>query len=299
MRAIDLFAGLGGFTEGARMSGVHVVWAANHWRTACDVHAQNHPETAHECQDLHQANWERVPAFDLGMASPCCQGHSRARGKDRPHHDAARSTAWAVVSCAEFHRPAVFVVENVPEFLTWTLFPAWKAAMEALGYTLSPHVLDAADHGIAQHRRRVFIVATRSRSPLVLKLPVRAHVPFVSILEDGGEWSPVSRMCTRTRERVATGRRQHGREFLIAYYGSARGGRSLNRPIGTITTRDRYAVVRGRRMRMLSVNEYRTAMSFPASYQLPASRKLAKHLLGNAVCPVQAADLIAAIRAAA
>ena len=49
-----------------------------------------------------------------------------------------------MVSCAEFHRPAVLVVENVPEFTGWLLYPAWALALAALGYALSPHVLDAA-----------------------------------------------------------------------------------------------------------------------------------------------------------
>lgn len=298
MKAIDLFSGLGGFTLGATWAGWRVLWAANHWRAAYDCHAANHPETEHACQDLHQANWELVPSFDFGLASPACQGHSKARGADRPHHDAARSTAWAVVSCAEFHRPYGFVVENVVEFLNWTLFPAWRAAMEALGYTLSPHVLDAADHGVPQNRQRVFIVCTRSKAPLVLDLPKLTHVPFRTILEPGGEWSSISSKCEATRARVANGRREHGNEFLIAYYGTARGGRSLARPLGTVTTRDRYAIVNGPRMRMLTVGEYRAAMSFPASYRLPANRKLAKHLLGNAVCPVQARDICQAITAA-
>lgn len=38
MKAIDLFAGLGGFSAGAQLAGHHVVWAANHWRAAVDVH---------------------------------------------------------------------------------------------------------------------------------------------------------------------------------------------------------------------------------------------------------------------
>jgi site-specific DNA-cytosine methylase len=41
MKAVDLFAGLGGYTEGAQMAGVSVVWAANHWRLAVDAHARN------------------------------------------------------------------------------------------------------------------------------------------------------------------------------------------------------------------------------------------------------------------
>ena len=64
VRAIDLFAGAGGFSTGAHMAGVEVVWAANHWPAAVDVHAANHPETEHSCQDLHQADWTKVPAHD-------------------------------------------------------------------------------------------------------------------------------------------------------------------------------------------------------------------------------------------
>jgi DNA (cytosine-5)-methyltransferase 1 len=67
MNAIDLFAGLGGFTEGAEMAGVRVVWAANHWRAAVDMHSANHPDTEHACQDLHQTDWSQVPAHDLMM----------------------------------------------------------------------------------------------------------------------------------------------------------------------------------------------------------------------------------------
>lgn len=44
--AVDLFAGAGGSSEGARQAGATVVWAANHWPLAVEVHARNHPDTA-------------------------------------------------------------------------------------------------------------------------------------------------------------------------------------------------------------------------------------------------------------
>lgn len=189
MQAIDLFAGAGGFSTGAAMAGCNVVWAADHWPLAVEYHAANHPDAQHLCQDLHQADWTQVPAHDLMMASPCCQGHSKARGKanGNPQHDASRSTAWAVVSAAEYHRPSLVLVENVPEFLQWTLFPAWSAAMNALGYALCPHVVDAADHGVPQNRERLFIVATKSEHPLQLRLPKQEHIPATSFirLDDG------------------------------------------------------------------------------------------------------------------
>jgi len=302
MRAVDLFAGAGGFSTGARMAGCEVVWAANHWPLAVEWHAANHPATRHACQDLHQADWRAVPAHDILLASPACQGHSRARGVDRPHHDAQRSTAWAVVSAVEYHRPPVALVENVPEFAKWALYPAWSQAMRALGYQLAPHLIDAADHGVPQHRRRLYLVCTRSSRPLMLRLPQRDHKPAADVIDfSAGRWSPIDRpgRAARTLERVSAGRAAHGDRYLVAYYGSERGGRSLHRPLGTVTTRDRYAVIDGDRMRMLTASEYRAAMGFPDGYRLPDRHRDAVHLLGNAVCPPVACDIINAIREAA
>ncbi|KON79388.1 DNA cytosine methyltransferase [Azoarcus sp. PA01] len=302
MNAIDLFAGAGGFSTGAVMAGCRVLYAANHWPAAVQVHANNHPDTLHVCEDLQQADWTQVPAHDLMLASPACQGHSRARGKERPHHDAQRSTAWAVVSAVECHRPAFAVVENVLEYAKWTLFPAWCSAMHALGYALAPHAIDAADHGVPQHRRRLFIVASRTKHPIELRLPKREHVGAATIIDfAAGNWSPIVRpgRSPATLARIAAGRADHGDRFMTAYYSNERGGRSLSRPVGTITTRDRWAVIDGDRMRMLNVDECRRAMGFPDDYQLPARQKDALHMLGNAVVPTVARDIINAIREAA
>lgn len=304
MDAIDLFAGLGGNSEGARMAGVNVVWAANHWQAAVEIHAANHPGAAHVCQDLHQADWARVPAHDLLMASPACQGHTHARGKERPHHDVTRSTAWAVVSAAEYHRPAFVMVENVPEFARWALYPAWCAAMSALGYALAPMILDAADCGVPQHRRRLFIVGTRSKHPIELQIQPRQHVPAASFVDfRTGKWTPINRpgRSARTLARVAAGRARFGRRFLAPYYGSGSGetGRCLDRPIGTITTRDRWSVIDGDQMRMLTAGECRAAMAFPDGYVLPEDRRLAIHMLGNAVPPPMTAAVITELRRAA
>lgn len=302
MRAIDLFSGLGGFTEGAEQAGCRVVWAANHWPEAVQVHANNHPDAIHICQDLQQADWTQVPAHDLLLASPACQGHSRARGADKPHHDATRATAWAVVSALECHRPAFGVIENVPEFTRWVLFPAWCSAITALGYAIAPHLVDAADHGVPQHRERVYIVLSKSDHPMELGLPRREYAPAAGFIDySAGNWSPIERKgrSPKTLERVRNGRREHGDRFLTAYYGNERGGRCLSRPIGTITTRDRWAVIDGDRMRMINVPEARRAMGFRDCYQLPDNNRLAMHMLGNAVCPPVVRDVIEAIKAAA
>ncbi|MGY3728043.1 MULTISPECIES: DNA cytosine methyltransferase [Cobetia] len=304
MNVIDLFAGAGGFSTGASMAGCNVAWAANHWPDAVEWHSRNHPDAAHICQDLHQADWSQVPAHDLMLASPCCQGHSKARGKasGNPQHDASRSTAWAVVSAAEYHRPPAILVENVPEFLDWQLYRPWVLAMQALGYAVSPHVVDAADLGAPQNRIRMFLVLTQSAQPLKLNLPTLDHLPADSFIDfEAGRWQPIEKpgRAAATLERVRAGRATHGDRFLISYYGNTKTGRSLDRPVGTITTRDRWAIVDGDRMRMLSRWECRSAMSFPDTYQLPDNHRLAVHLLGNAVCPTPVSHIIKALQKAA
>lgn len=174
--------------------------------------------------------------------------------------------------------------------------------MQSLGYQLAPHIVDAANHGVPQHRERLFIVATRSERPLMLNLPRHEHIPASSLVDfSAGIWSQIEKpgRASATLARIANGRRVHGDRFLTAYYGNENGGRSLNRPLGTVTTRDRYAVVDRDRMRMLTAQEYRAAMGFPENYILPAQHRLAVHMLGNAVCPPVARDVINALKAVA
>lgn len=255
-------------------------------------------------QDLQQADWRQVPAHDIVLASPACQGHSRARGKEKPHHDALRSTAWAVVACAEYHRSRAIVVENVPEFLEWALYPSWCDALHRLGYAVSPHLIDAADHGVPQHRERVFVVCTRSEAPIKLKLPKRPHVAINDVIEwDAHNWSPIDKpgRAPATLARIAAGRKRFGDRFVAPFYGSGSGetGRSIHRPIGTLTTVDRWAVIDGDRMRVLQPSENLAAMSFPKTTKVPPVKRQSMHLIGNAVAPYVARDICNALKEAA
>jgi len=306
LTAIDLFAGMGGWTRGGINAGLKVTWAANHWPAAVEWHTRNNPDTVHACQDLHQADWSQVPKHDVMLASPCCQGHTKARGKasGNPQHDNSRSTAWAPVANAEVNRPEFAVIENVPEFMDWVLYPAWADAMRRLGYALAPHIVDCADLGVPQHRVRLFMVCSRSKAPLHLQLPRYQHVPASEIVDfDAGKWSPIVKpgRAESTLLRVKNGRERFGERFIMPYYGSGSGltGRSLDRPIGTITTLDRWALVRGDEMRMLSANEALAAMSFPPDTKRPDNHRLTMHMAGNAVPPLAGQRIIEAMLEAA
>ncbi|MDH1472747.1 MULTISPECIES: DNA cytosine methyltransferase [Shewanella] len=304
MRGIDLFAGAGGNTTGGKMAGLRMLWAANHNPLVVKYHELNHPEVAHKCQDLHQADWSLVPEHDILLASPCCQGHSRAAGKKKSSKkaDLSRSTAWAVVSCLEVHRTPIAVIENVADFLSWELFGAWEYAMRSLGYSLSFNHVNASRLGVPQNRERLFIVATRTTKPIVLDLPEKRPIAarsFIDMDMHAYKWDHISNRVLATQKRVTNGRKQFGEVFLDAAYGSARSGRSIDNPIGTITTVNKHSLVIGDLIRPLSIRELAAAQTFDECYQWPASATATKMMIGNAVPPIMAKEVISAVLKAA
>lgn len=301
MRAVDLFAGWGGFTLGAELAGARVAWAANHWPLAVETHVANHPHVEHACQDLRQADWTSLPSFDLLLASPACQGHSQAsQSRRRRYHDAMRATAWAVVDCVEVTRPRVFVVENVLDFRRWALFDLWCEALRLLGYELTIFDALASRHEVPQRRLRLFLVGALGRRIPPLAPRFRGEPPFGPCLEqDAGGWRPVGLAKPGARERIHAGRRL-GRRYLVQHVTGHRGV-GLDEPIRTITTKDQWIVVDGDRYRPLTLREYARAMSFPDSYRWPAQASRADVVkgLGNAVPPLLARDVVAHVMEAA
>jgi DNA (cytosine-5)-methyltransferase 1 len=298
MRAIDLFAGWGGMTEGATQAGVNVVWAADYWALAVETHAANHPATEHVCQDLRQADWTAVPEYDVLLASPACQGHSEAAqprrfGDVAERHDALRATAWAVVDCAEVTRPRAVVVENVVPFRRWVMFDLWCEALRTLGYTVDVRTVSASRCGVPQRRDRLFVLATRGH--VVREIPQRDEVPFGPCVEwAAGRWRPVAEASPGARVRFEAARSRFGRALVQHVTGHR--GVPLSQPIRTITTKDQWCVLDEDRYRPLTIREYARGMGFRDSYRWPqASRSDTIKGLGNAVPPGMAREVVTAV----
>lgn len=296
LKAIDLFAGWGGFTLGARQAGVDVVWASNHWPLAVDTHRRNHPRTAHTCQDLRQADWTELPQFDLLLASPACQGHSSAsQPRRRLYHDALRSTAFSVIDCADVCRPKAIVVENVPSFTRWGLYEWWVEGLRHLGYQVQPHVLTASQFDTPQRRKRLFLVATLQGVHVGTLTPTSTEPGFSSCLQPGPHaWKPVRTAPSGVQARIEAGRRRHGRRFLTQHT-TGHPGVPLHEPIRTITCAPQHwNLVDGDRYRSLTSRELARGMGFPDSFTWDESLSVADVTrgLGNAVCPPVARHLV-------
>ena len=302
MKVADLFAGAGGFSTGAALAGADVVYAANHWRFAVETHSRQHPGAVHACQDLRQADWRDLPAFEVLLAAPCCQGHSMAAQPKRAgvtaHHDALRATAWAVVDCIESTRPRAAVVENVPQFLRWELYPVWLMALQRLGYHVRAHTIDARSFGVAQRRKRVFITITREH--FELNVPKAEPVPFDPCIDwTAGKWRAIHSARPGARARLELARDRHGGRALSQHVTGHKGIDPRTASIRTVTCQDQWCVVQGDAYRPLTIRETEWAMGFETPMVWPEGtrRKDAITALGNAVCPPVAQNIVAQLAA--
>lgn len=110
--------------------------------------------------DVRLADWSRFRgSCDLVVGGSPCQSFSVA-GK-REGLDGASGLMWEYVRCVRDVRPGAFLWENVPGALSSSKgadFRCLLAAMDELGYGMAWRVLDAQFFGVAQRRRRVFLV---------------------------------------------------------------------------------------------------------------------------------------------
>lgn len=291
LTALDLFCGAGGSSTGAKHAGVWVKYAINHWRIAIKTHAANHRKTKHVCNSIQNTDPHLFGDVDMIIASPECTNHSRAKGA-KPRDEISRATAWEVIRYARVIRPRYIVVENVPDFRLWHKYRDWLKQLSDIGYGIREQVINSADHGVPQSRARLFVMVALDKEPaevLPTTFPLRTAREIIRWNEY--PFRPVSEKSESTQRKVAEGIKNVGpnEPFLVVYYGSGPGWQSLDRPLRTVTTKDRFGLVvpgpNGHRIRMLQPDELLDAMGFPVSYKLYGTRQNKICLLGNAVCP--------------
>nr|VFK17199.1 MAG: DNA (cytosine-5)-methyltransferase 1 [Candidatus Kentron sp. LFY] len=300
-KLIDLFCGAGGSSWGAYSAGAEIVAGFDLWDTAGNVYKDNLGKTKFipgrlEDHDVAQL-YRKLGPVDLLLASPECTNHSPAKG-NLPRCERSRETAFQVTRFAKVFDPQWIIIENVIGMIRWPRYQEFIRSLLELGYYFREERLNAADFGVAQSRRRLFLLFNREKSPHEIKPNGKQHIPVSSFLrrDDAYQYSPLrtTRRAKATIERAdrainALGDKQ---DFLIVYYGSDKAGgwQGIDKPLRTITTLDRFALVRtspqGHRMRMLQPEELKLAMSWPESFRIQhGTRRDRIRRIGNAVCP--------------
>jgi DNA (cytosine-5)-methyltransferase 1 len=175
-RVVSLFSGCGGSDAGVLAAGFDVLMANDKLAYARDVYLANHPETDYKLGDVGKVT--TFPAADLLVGCYPCQGFSQG-GVRKP--SATINTLYLEFARAlTAIRPKAFVVENVSGMVrknfAHLLADQFKVFTEA-GYQVKAEVLNAADYGVAQDRKRILIVGVRSDLGLEYQFPLPTHGP--------------------------------------------------------------------------------------------------------------------------
>lgn len=166
MKFIDLFAGLGGFHIALNSLGHECVFASEIKGSLAELYYKNYGIVPRG--DIRMVKVEEIPAHDILCAGFPCQPFSKA-GRQMGLKDKENGDMFSeIVRILEKHHPSYFILENVQHLANhdneYTLNHMYSTLHKKLGYHVQGEVFSPHDFNIPQHRKRLFIVG--SKSPL-------------------------------------------------------------------------------------------------------------------------------------
>ena len=336
--AVDLFCGAGGFTTGLLRAGFNVVCAVDSWNKAVESYRLNFE---HPCldTDIAELTGKEIRSaagigkrdVDLVVGGPPCQGFSIQR--IGPDSDSRNNLILQYARLLEELSPRMFVMENVLGLLGKRgrpLIDAFLAHMTDAGYEAEAHVVNAAEYGVPQVRKRVIVVGWRKKEVAPFVLPAPTHAPAkMRTVQDAigdlpapsevGRFGPdplhkKTRLSPLNQERLRHIPPGGGMEHLPVelrvdcHKGGADrighryvyGRLAADRPAATITARfDSFT--RGRfahpaEDRIITLREGARLQTFPDDFRFAGNQEDIAAQIGNAVPPALAEVIAGAIR---
>ena len=274
---------------------------------------------------------ESFPAADVVIGGPPCQGFSplnmRGVGLER------RGLWRQYLRALEESSPRAFVMENVPQLLRSAEYETFVAGVEKLGFTVEGRVLNAANYGVPQTRRRAFVIGVRDGTPPWPepthaepgkgdsgKKPWRTFADAVvglPLAPDSNRWHTGRNVRPMSLERYKTIPGEGEGRFELAerrpditppcWLRKKTGSTDVfgrlwwDRPSVTIRT-EFYKPEKGRYLhpsehRPITVREAARCMSFPDDFELPDDQSMVSiaKQIGNAVPPLLAEQIARAV----
>lgn len=186
----DLFAGVGGLSEGFRMAGCEIGFAIEFDNEIAKSYQLNHPSTDVIADDIRNVNalelHKKHPIIDIIIGGPPCQGFSQ-KGKRLSLDDPRNFLFQQFVKFVKEFCPKYFVLENVPNIIT-TSNGFFKQqiiqSFEQIGYKVTCDVLSASDFGIPQDRRRAVFIGQLHDLEITLPKPIGIHTNIMEAIYD-------------------------------------------------------------------------------------------------------------------
>ncbi|EKZ9177252.1 TPA: DNA cytosine methyltransferase [Vibrio vulnificus] len=223
VKAIDLFAGAGGFTLSAIDAGVDVLAAIEFDKAAANTYKKNFIESkelnidlraGEECGDINNVEPQELRIslrlepgeLDLILGGPPCQGFSTHRIKNAGVNDPRNALLLRYFEFVNEFKPKAFLVENVAGLL-WKrhkpFLDKFIVLAEQAGYVIKfCDSVNAKDYGVPQNRKRVFIFGIREDldSDEIVFPPSSTHFSSASGKEP--EWIAASSVFEKIPEHL-------------------------------------------------------------------------------------------------
>ncbi len=309
--ALSFFSGGGGLDLGISLAGFDIIYANDIEENHCKTLKHNFPEAYIEAASIVDINGAEVlekvnrSDVDLIVGGPPCQSFS-ILGKRDSFSDPRGKLVFEYIRVINEVRPKAFLFENVPGLLTVNGGKDWKELKnyisEKTGYNIHFKVLNSADYGIPQIRKRIFIVAFRDHN-------VQFSFPNPSffnpeevqkgLFKNGySPWLPAKLALEDIENTSNHIKRQHGNRVRNRYKNVPQGSRDKidrtdridpEKPSGTVLVGSKAGggrpFIHPYEPRHITVREAARLQSFPDWYTFQSSVTWQYRAVGNAVPP--------------
>lgn len=161
IKVIDLFAGIGGFHLALSSFGAKIVFASEWDKDAANVYSKNFSLIPHG--DITKIDEKTIPDHDILCAGFPCQAFSIS-GNRKGFDDSRGTLFFDVARIAKEKKPKILFLENVKNLAahdSGKTFQVIQNVLDSIGYDVYSRVLDSAEYGSAQSRKRIYIVCFR------------------------------------------------------------------------------------------------------------------------------------------
>lgn len=284
---IDLFAGIGGTRLGFEAAGGKCVFTSE-W----DLHAQKTYQANFgemPSGDITKIKAEDIPDFDVLLGGFPCQPFSSIGKRQGFMHKTQGTLFYDVARIIKDKRPKAFMLENVSGLLTHDKGQTLSTILEVLNeleYDVQYKLINSADFGVPQVRRRVYIVGIDRKlkgiDPTKFTFPEGnpdKHVDIGDYLESDVEGYSISEKLQKNylhklddgRPKILTKESKGPTKTLVASY------HKIQRLTGTFVKDGPTG------LRLFTVNECKALMGFPKDYIVPVSRTQMYRQFGNSI----------------
>lgn len=284
---IDLFAGIGGIRIAFTSNNCRCVFSSE-W----DIHSQktyevNFGERPHG--DITKIEATDIPDHDILTGGFPCQPFSTIGKREGFNHPTQGTLFYDIARILSEKKPSAFLLENVAGLYTHDngkTFSVIKETLEReLGYWVDDRILDSADFGVPQNRKRVYIVGFRedlAEKPnfhFDWPNPSADKVEIGQFVEKGVQGYSISKHLQQSyifkkddgRPQIIDTDSKIQVKTLVSTY------HKIQRLTGTFVNDGETG------LRLLSENECKAIMGFPEYFQFPVSRTQMYRQMGNSV----------------